>query len=54
MLTAAADRPHLKELFDIVDSVKGIGQVIATEILITTNNRCGENSCNLSSDNKLK
>jgi transposase len=29
--------PQLKELFDIVDSVKGIGQVIATEILITTN-----------------
>jgi transposase len=37
MLTAAADRPQLKELFDIVDSVKSIGQVIATEILITTN-----------------
>lgn len=29
--------PKLKELFDIVDSVKGIGQVIATEIIITTN-----------------
>jgi transposase len=29
--------PQLKELFDIVDSVKGIGKVIATEILITTN-----------------
>ena len=29
--------PHLKELFDIVDSVKGIGPVIATEVLITTN-----------------
>ncbi len=29
--------PDLKELFDIVDSVKGIGPVIATEILITTN-----------------
>jgi transposase len=29
--------PQLKELFDIVDSVKGIGQVIATEVLITTN-----------------
>lgn len=28
---------QLKELFDIVDSVKGIGQVIATEVLITTN-----------------
>ncbi|MDZ7897263.1 MAG: IS110 family transposase [Arcicella sp.] len=27
----------LKELFDIVDSVKGIGPVIATEVLITTN-----------------
>ncbi len=34
--TAAAARPQLKELFDIVDSVKGIGQVIAIEILITT------------------
>ena len=29
--------PVLKELFDIVDSVKGIGPVIATEVLITTN-----------------
>jgi transposase len=29
--------PQLKELFDIVDSVKGIGPVIATEVLITTN-----------------
>jgi transposase len=29
--------PQLKELFDIVDSVKGIGSVIATEVLITTN-----------------
>ncbi len=29
--------PVLKELFDIVDSVKGIGAVIATEVLITTN-----------------
>jgi len=28
---------QLKELFDIVDSVKGIGPVIATEVLITTN-----------------
>lgn len=28
--------PVLKELFDIVDSVKGIGPVIATEVLITT------------------
>ena len=36
-MTAAADRPQLKELFDIVDSVKGIGPVIATEVLITTN-----------------
>lgn len=34
--TAVADRPQLRELFDIVDSVKGIGQVIATEIIITT------------------
>jgi transposase len=29
--------PVLKELFEIVDSVKGIGPVIATEVLITTN-----------------
>ena len=29
--------PVLKELFDIVDSIKGIGPVIATEVLITTN-----------------
>ena len=29
--------PQLKELFYIVDSVKGIGPVIATEVLITTN-----------------
>jgi transposase len=29
--------PQLKELFDIVDSVKGIGQVIAVEVIITTN-----------------
>ena len=36
-MTAAADRPQLKELFDIVESVKGIGPVIATEVLITTN-----------------
>ena len=36
-MTAAADRPQLKELFDIVDSVKGIGPVIATEVLITIN-----------------
>lgn len=28
---------QLKELFDIVDSVKGIGPVIAAEVLITTN-----------------
>lgn len=28
---------QLKTLFDIIDSVKGIGQVIATEVLITTN-----------------
>lgn len=32
------DNDHqLKELFDIVDSVKGIGPVIATEVLIITN-----------------
>ena len=52
MTTAAADRPQLKEphghgtaqaalaaagrVFNIVDSVKGIGPVIATEVLITT------------------
>ena len=36
-MTAAADRPQLKELFDIVESVKGIGPVIAIEVLITTN-----------------
>ena len=35
--TAAADRPALKELFEIIESVKGIGPVIATEVLITTN-----------------
>ena len=29
--------PQLKELFDIVESVKGIGPVIAIEVLITTN-----------------
>ena len=29
--------PHLKELFDLMISVPGIGPVIATELLITTN-----------------
>ena len=29
--------PTLKELFEIIESVKGIGPVIATEVLITTN-----------------
>ena len=28
--------PQLKELFEIIESVKGIGLVIATEVLITT------------------
>lgn len=28
---------YLKELFDLIESVKGIGPVIATEILIVTN-----------------
>lgn len=29
--------PHLKELYELIESVKGIGPAIATEILIVTN-----------------
>ena len=36
---AAANRPYLKELYDLVESVKGVGPAIATEILIVTNER---------------
>ena len=34
--TAAADRPYLNELYELIESVKGVGPVIATEILIVT------------------
>lgn len=36
-MTAAADRPQLKHLFELITSVKGISKVTATEIVITTN-----------------
>lgn len=36
-MTAAADRPELKHLFEIITSIKGISEVTATEIIITTN-----------------
>lgn len=33
---AAADRPYLKELYEFIESIKGIGPAIATEIIIVT------------------
>jgi hypothetical protein len=36
IVTAAADRPDLKALYELIESLKGVGPVIATEILIVT------------------
>jgi transposase len=40
-MTAAADRPYLKELYSYVQSVKGIGPAIAMELLLITARRPG-------------